>query len=734
MPTDNVVANIISDTTEDGSVALDDLGSTNYPFSTFTVRITPNGTTMRTISGTAAAGLITLNGADRVTIDGSGSGGGRYLTLRNTGTASTSSTILFRNDSSNNAVRNCVVEGPGTGYGINFGTGTLTGNNDNVVTNCVVRDRSDAAGVPSALINSSGFSGAPNTGNTISNNECFNFKTAGIFVGGANANWTVSGNNVYDIDPQTVFGGAAGIVMNADGTNLVTQNYVHDIKSGSTAPTGGVTGISVAGAENTAVTRNRIVLNSADPTNTTVTGIGNAGVAGQVVTVSNNQITIIPSLTLATQVRGISDNSAAGGSSTFAFNTVVVGGTASGAVNSWCLLRQNPDTFSARNNLFLNVRTGGTGSHFAMGSESLSGATGLAVSNNVYAGTGAVAASFMDFSGTPGTALPVSYAAWQSSTGDTSTSASNPGGDYSTAMFVDAANGDLHLVPGGNVLVNRNGTPIAGITTDYDGSTRHASTPFIGADEIPLADIALAQTAAVADGGSIDFGTVTPGSSSAAKTFTITNPGTAALTGLSITGATGDFTVSALSGTSIPVGNGSVTFTVTFTPATSGARTTTLHISSNVTGAKNPFDLTLTGTGQSLFQAWAAANSTVADSTTLMHFASGTLPGSNTALVYTGTFAGGGTISATGTPINTFEPAAGGAQYRVLFVRRKDYITAGLSYTPKFSADLTGWVNSADEPTVLADDGTHQIVSVPYPTLAGGTEAKFFQLVVSVAL
>ena len=47
-----------------------------------------------------------------------------------------------------------------------------------------------------------------------------------------------------------------------------------------------------------------------------------------------------------------------------------------------------------------------------------------------------------------------------------------------------------------------------------------------------------------------------------------------------------DFTVSALSGTTVPATGGSVTFTVTFTPTASGAGNAALHIASNVTGAK----------------------------------------------------------------------------------------------------------------------------------------------------
>ena len=75
----------------------------------------------------------------------------------------------------------------------------------------------------------------------------------------------------------------------------------------------------------------------------------------------------------------------------------------------------------------------------------------------------------MDFN-TIGGVGPATFATWQSSTGgDANSSAGNPGGNFTMAMFVDAANGDLHLVPGGNPLVSIRGTPVGGVTTDYDG-------------------------------------------------------------------------------------------------------------------------------------------------------------------------------------------------------------------------------------------------------------------------
>ena len=113
-------------------------------------------------------------------------------------------------------------------------------------------------------------------------------------------------------------------------------------------------------------------------------------------------------------------------------------------------------------------------------------------------------------------------------------------------------------------------------------------------------EIVVTQAAALTDGvGSVAFGTVVMGGSSAPLTFTITNTGSADLTGLAVTmnGANAtDFTVSALSSTSVPVGAGTATFIVTFSPGGTGARTAALHIASN-DADENPFDIALTGTG-----------------------------------------------------------------------------------------------------------------------------------------
>ena len=71
----NTTFNITSDLAEDGTNALNQW--TESGVGNYTLTIKSNGATLRTISGNVATGLIRLDGADRVTIDGSISGSGR---------------------------------------------------------------------------------------------------------------------------------------------------------------------------------------------------------------------------------------------------------------------------------------------------------------------------------------------------------------------------------------------------------------------------------------------------------------------------------------------------------------------------------------------------------------------------------------------------------------------------------------------------------------------------------
>ncbi|MFZ2279716.1 MAG: hypothetical protein WAW39_18100, partial [Prosthecobacter sp.] len=474
--TGDLLVSLSSDVNENGSSSLNswiEEGAGNY-----TLTIQPDSATVRTLSGDAANGLITLNGADHVIIDGSFGGGGRYLTFRNIGVGST---ILFTNDACGNTVRNCIVEGaaPYAVVGvIGFGAGVMTGNDDNLITGCQVRDLSTAAGVPLVLIGSVGTSAAvANSNNTVANCELFNFMLDGIFTGSpGNEMWTVSANEIHEADATAHDG--YGISMQSAGANIIAGNFIHDLPSTSTSA-----GISFygTGPGTTTIASNRITMLDVDGAESFVSGIVLNGDANLAVNVVNNQITLSPASPVSAIFLGIVDDSAVGSVVNVFYNSVVIGGVANGAASSWAALREAASTHTARNNLFLNFRTGGGVGHYAVGCHYVGG--GYTLGNNVYAGTGTTSANFMDYSST-NNPVPMDFVAWQSTAGDSNSLAGIAGsGDYTTAMFVSAVTGDLHLLPGGSPLVNATGIPVAGVTDDYDGDLRSLTTPSIGADE-----------------------------------------------------------------------------------------------------------------------------------------------------------------------------------------------------------------------------------------------------------
>ena len=91
------------------------------------------------------------------------------------------------------------------------------------------------------------------------------------------------------------------------------------------------------------------------------------------------------------------------------------------------------------------------------------------------------------------------------------------------------------------------------------------------------------------------FGNTTAGSASAARSVTVTNPGSSAVS-MSSVGVTGPFSETNDCGTSLAAG-GSCAVSVTFTPAAAGAATGTLSVNSSAPGS--PLTVALSGTGVS---------------------------------------------------------------------------------------------------------------------------------------
>lgn len=156
-------------------------------------------------------------------------------------------------------------------------------------------------------------------------------------------------------------------------------------------------------------------------------------------------------------------------------------------------------------------------------------------------------------------------------------------------------------------LIVANGQPALSYYDFYRGDLKWAALQ---------PDLAVTQSVALQDGvGVVDFGTITPGSASASRTFTLANVGYADLTGLTVamTGSS-DFSFPALSGASILNQGAPVGLTVTFNPTGTGPRSATLHITSNDPD-QNPFDIALVGRGNSVPQLTLPAATVVVEAT-----------------------------------------------------------------------------------------------------------------------
>jgi hypothetical protein len=245
----NIDATVTSNTTEDGTNGLNqwiEEGAGGYK-----VTIRPDAATERILSGAVANGMIRLNGADRVIFDGRFGGSGQYLRFRNTNTSNGTFTLL--NDAINDTIRYCIVEGASTSSTtgtIFFSTTTGTlGNSSNLIANCLIRDRSDAAGVPANAIYSSGTAGATNNDNIVRANTIQNFTSNGISVSANSSNWTIGGTLAADgnnILQQAARTGAFIFINFATGnTNTIAYNNIYQTAGTNT---GGFTGIAVTGS------------------------------------------------------------------------------------------------------------------------------------------------------------------------------------------------------------------------------------------------------------------------------------------------------------------------------------------------------------------------------------------------------------------------------------------------------------------------------------------------------
>ncbi len=221
-----IVLQIAADCSEAATASLNasGVGSASYT----TINIYPTGAT-RTISGALAASLITLEGADNVTIDGrlSGSGAANSLVIENTNTGTSSYTILFEADATSNIVKYCTIKGAGTSSSkgtIAFLTAASGGNDSNTISyNTITKSSTN---YPANLLYSSGTAANTNSGITITNNDFVDFLQRAIYVSGESTTWTITNNSFYQSTSQTATNDMYFIHINTGSGYTITGNYL----------------------------------------------------------------------------------------------------------------------------------------------------------------------------------------------------------------------------------------------------------------------------------------------------------------------------------------------------------------------------------------------------------------------------------------------------------------------------------------------------------------------------
>ena len=464
--TGNITAVIKGDITEPGTVALnqwtEDVVGANY-----TLAIQPDGTTTRTLSGSYAGGLIRLNGADRVTFDGRYSGSGNYLTITNTASTGTVAAIQLISLGSNagatyNTIRNCNIStgfNTSASYGIAIGGATIANTGADNDNNSIIANNISKA-----------YTGIWAEGNATTNP-------------GLMDNLTVT-NNIIGSGTATSYIGFNGIVLAyATGAN-VSNNTIYNIIIGSSTPVGLTLSTGVVSS----------TINANNINNITATGSGGYGGRGIYAATGNSSSNLTISNNMIYQIGGDGYSSYSGsspvgmyfdgatGGLNIYYNSVYMSGTLTrntSTLTAAILFYSNTITsVDLRDNIFqnsMNNSANTTAKNYAIYSSSTSSAfTNINYNDYYVSGTQGVLGSMMVSSTqTDETGL----VEWRGGTGKDANSVS---GD---PKFISTSN--LHIDPNAVIPppISNAGTPISGVTTDFDGDTRSGTTPDIGADE-----------------------------------------------------------------------------------------------------------------------------------------------------------------------------------------------------------------------------------------------------------
>jgi len=362
--TGNVTVNITSDLTgETGTVALNQW--TEEGAGSYTMSIRPSGAA-RSITGTGSSTiLIKLNGADRVTFDGSIGGGGvdRSLTINNSNTASGTTSMFIASlgtgaGATNDTIKNCIIK-----------TGSI-GTTANVTFGIFVGDTSGAA------------AGADNDNLTIQNNQVLTARTGIQIVGvtstGIDDNTSITGNLIGDnILANSI--GRFGLVLQVANTATISGNTVKNIFLAS--DTSSATGMSLATLTGSSVSQNTITgITNSTTASLTPTGLSITG--SSATSVTQNAISSIVANGSTSNPFGMFTSTSTG--MTVSQNTIdTVTSTTSGDPIGMSLSTSFVSSTVSRNTVS-NVTYTGTGGYGGRGIDisTGSGSSALQISNN----------------------------------------------------------------------------------------------------------------------------------------------------------------------------------------------------------------------------------------------------------------------------------------------------------------------------------------------------------------
>lgn len=471
--TGNLALSILAGGTTETATA--SLNAVSYSGGTWTVTISPASGQTPTITGAlASTSIIKLNGADNVVIDGSNNGStSKDLTITNSSTTAPSVIWLASQGAgagcTSNTIKNCnITTGIGTtlGYHICLGGTTI------------------------------GTSGADNDNVTIQNNTLTN-AIVGIYAIGT-ATTSSGGNDNLNITQNTISSNASNAVTGTKAIQLgnglngtISQNSIVMQSSGASS----VVGISLeAGFTSSTITRNSIQSFSNNSAGEGGRGITcSSGSASSSLTISNNILYNIN----GSNWTGFNNSSSMGIALGVDGTTTTVTSTA-GGINLY------------NNSVYMSGNYTGTGFSGACLTACLyvgSGASVLDIRNNVFENTlnnqnagGTASKNYAIYSIAANTAFSsINYNTYYVSgaqgvlgflTSDRTNLAgivSGFGGNANSLNADPQFTSTTNLVPvssATSVIPELNsGTFIAGVTTDYNGSTRSSTNPDMGAYE-----------------------------------------------------------------------------------------------------------------------------------------------------------------------------------------------------------------------------------------------------------